>query len=81
MVFSENHLIRLFKEKTGVTPYRYHRRQRLHKATQMLLYTNMTLSEISDSCGYACEASFSTQFAKEFGLCPSEYRAKNKVYR
>ena len=44
------------------------------EAKRGLLYTNMTVSEVADSCGFEDPAYFSRFFARETGESPRSYR-------
>ena len=74
-------LIRDFSKKTGETPYSYHRTYKMQKAAQRLIYTKMQIKTIALTAGYSSESAFSTQFLKLYGLPPSEYRKRYKVYQ
>ncbi|MDD4797640.1 MAG: AraC family transcriptional regulator, partial [Eubacteriales bacterium] len=78
---SREHLIRLFKQRTGTTPGRYYRRYKAMKAAQLLTYTNLPIKEVAAVIGFTSMAAFCTQFKKVYGLSPSEYRHRNKVYQ
>lgn len=78
---SEEYMIRIFRQKTGTTPYNYYHHFKLIKSSQLLIYTDMTIKEIAASFGYTSLSSYSIQFKKEFGVSPSEHRSKNKVYQ
>lgn len=49
--------------------------QRLGKAGQMLLATDLPVSSIGYRCGYLNNASFTRAFARKFGQAPTHYRA------
>lgn len=78
---SEEHLIRIFKAQTGTTPYNYYRRHKLIKSSQLLIYTDASIKGIALCFGYSSLSAYSSQFKKVFGISPSEYREKNKVYQ
>ena len=49
---------------------------RIDAAKRMLTETSLTLSEISEACGYSAESYFMKQFKRITGLTPTEYRKK-----
>nr|WP_314466234.1 AraC family transcriptional regulator [uncultured Novosphingobium sp.] len=49
--------------------------QRLRRAGQMLLSTDLPVSSIGYRCGYLNNASFTRAFARKFGQAPTYYRA------
>ena len=75
---SEDHTIRLFKLKYGVTPHKYILNSKLQLAQTLLHSSTETVEEISDKLGFSHLSYFSTIFYKYTGYRPSEYR---KLYR
>ncbi len=71
---SEFHFIRIFKEKTGLTPVQYQISARLKKACLMLTDTDMTVGEIAFMCGFSDPLYFSRVFKKKMGQSPIGYR-------
>lgn len=49
--------------------------QRLSRAGDMLLATDLPVSSIGYRCGYLSNASFTRAFARHFGVAPTRYRA------
>lgn len=72
--YSTAHFIRMFREKTGMTPYRYISLLRLSAASKFLL-EGQTVCEAADACGYADVKTFSRAFKKSYGVPPSSYAA------
>lgn len=70
---------KLFKKETGVTPHEYLLEKRMELASSIILgnmtnrYSNYTVSQISESCGFSEPLYFSRVFKKYFGTPPSEY--------
>ena len=71
---SREHLIRVFKAYTGMTPYSYCRLYRIALAKRELQFSDAAVSELALKYGYRSVSSFSAQFKKETGKSPSEYR-------
>lgn len=67
-------LLPVFKKVTGYSPIDYLLHVRLAKATEMLLKTEKTISEIAQDCGFSDSNYFSRQFRKSYNLSPREYR-------
>ena len=65
---------RLFKEKYGISPMRYINVNRLKRAKNLLIEDEMSISEISQYCGFLDGYSFSRVFKKWVGISPSEYK-------
>ncbi|WP_409465012.1 helix-turn-helix domain-containing protein [Amycolatopsis sp. GA6-003] len=68
------HLVRVFKEATGATPYRYLTGLRIDEAKRLLRGTDLTISQIAGRCGFASPAALSTAFLRHTGTRPSAYR-------
>ena len=74
--FSENYLIRIFKEEMGITPRSYINSARLRKAKILLSSESMTAERVAHECGFSDYAHFYRIFRKETGVSPKEYRQK-----
>ncbi len=70
---SEMHAIRVFTEKYGMTPMKYHREKRLAEAKELLTSGAMTIKEVSDAFGYSDRRHFTSVFRREYGMTPAEY--------
>ena len=75
---SSSHFSRLFKNCLGVSPMCYVVQKRIGLACSLLTETRMTLGEIGLRVGYGDPYYFSRLFAKQTGICPSRYRARQK---
>jgi AraC family transcriptional regulator len=73
---SQSHFRRLFKQTTGLSPYKYSLDRRLNKAAQMLVNTNLEIAEIADLAGFSSHRNFSRTFHQSFLLSPIQYRHK-----
>jgi len=71
---SKFHYLRLFKEFTGMTPYRYMIIERVNVAKKLLRTTEMKISEISLMVGFADEGNFIRTFKSISGITPKNYR-------
>lgn len=72
--YSKNHIIRLFRRQTGITPYGYFLRCRVRKSISMLLYTNYSIAEIAASLGFTDAAHYSKTFKQITGFSPKQIR-------
>ena len=77
---TEEHLIRVFKAETGLTPMQYVTRFRLARACKLLRYTNDPIADIAHSVGYNSLSAFNAQFKREYKLTPREYRARSLTH-
>lgn len=69
----------LFKSSFGITPNRYVTKQKVEYAKQLLCLNELSVSEISEICGFSDIYYFSKVFKGETGLSPREYRAKSEI--
>ena len=75
---SERDLFRKVKKITGLSPQKYLRRYRLHKAMQFLENGKFrTVKETGYAVGYSNVSYFITQFEKEFGKKPFQVLKEN----
>jgi AraC-like DNA-binding protein len=69
------HLSQLFSSVEGVTIEQYFINQRIEKTKELLVYDELTLTEIAARLGYSSVAHLSRQFKKVTGLTPSNFKA------
>ena len=68
------HLNRLMLNYTGVSLHQYLINYRLEKSKSLLSNEILSISEISELCGFNSPYYYSNAFKKKFGLSPSVYR-------
>ncbi len=76
-----SYLSNLFSEVEGTTIEKYIISQKTEKVKELLVYDELTLSEIADRLGYSSVAHLSAQFKKVTGLTPSYFRKKGGSQR
>ncbi|MDE7257092.1 MAG: helix-turn-helix transcriptional regulator [Clostridia bacterium] len=70
---------KLFKKEVGVTPHEYLTRARMQRAKAILLsgvtnrYSNYSVTQIAEACGYSEPLYFSRVFKQYYGVAPSHY--------
>lgn len=64
----------LFSEITGTTIEKYFIAQKIERVKELLVYDELTLSEIADHLNYSSVAHLSAQFKKVTGFTPSHYK-------
>ena len=69
-----NYLSNLFSEVQGTTIEKYFISQRIEKAKELLVYDELTLSEIAYKLGYSSVSYLSNQFKKTTGFTPSYFK-------
>ena len=75
--YSKNHLIRIFKEETGQTPFAYITNLRMSYACKLLENSTMTINEISENSGFGNYINFYKAFKKQLCMTPEEWRRSN----
>lgn len=67
-------LSRLFSAVEGKSIERYFILQKIERAKELIVYDELTLSEIAYELDYSSQQHFSRQFKKETGLSPSHFK-------
>ncbi|MBE6729300.1 MAG: helix-turn-helix transcriptional regulator [Ruminococcaceae bacterium] len=80
MGISEVYLRKLFARNLGVSPRQYIIESRIKKAKQLLIDTNLTVTEISEKCGFTSLYHFCRAFKERTGITPGEFAKQNKIY-
>ncbi|MDG4850740.1 helix-turn-helix domain-containing protein, partial [Peribacillus frigoritolerans] len=75
---SPYYLIRIFKEKEGLSPIQYLIKIRLEEAKRLLTTSNLSIQEIASNVGYSNPNYFNIVFKKFTGYSPGKYRKKFK---
>jgi len=68
------HFHRVFREITAVTPARFLAALRIAEARRLLVYTTMTVGEVSWRVGYESLGTFTTLFGALLGVSPARFR-------
>ncbi|MBA4688857.1 MAG: helix-turn-helix domain-containing protein [Candidatus Galacturonibacter soehngenii] len=74
---NRSYLTSIFKKQLGISPQEYLVSFRLKKSAELLINTNLSISEISNSIGYENPLTFSKIFKQTYGMCPKIYRENN----
>ncbi len=74
MAMSISQLSRKINGITGYSTISYVLQLKLHKAKKMLSDDNISVTEVSDACGFYDASYFSRVFRKEFGVSPSHFQ-------
>jgi AraC family transcriptional regulator of arabinose operon len=72
-----NYFIRLFKKHFGTSPIHYMNKRRIEEAKRLLIYSDLTLTEICGMVGIADIYYLSKLFKDYTGISPSNYRKLN----
>jgi AraC family transcriptional regulator len=69
-----SYLSSLFSEVEGITIEKYVINQKIEKVKELIIYDQLSLSEIAYNVGYSSVAHLSAQFKKVTGLTPSHFK-------
>jgi AraC family transcriptional regulator len=76
-----SYLSHLFSQTEGITIEKYTILQRIEKAKELLVYDELTLSEIAWQLQYSSVQHLSSQFKKVTGLTPGGFKKLNQPRR
>ncbi len=74
--YHPHYINRLMLKHSGITLRQQLINVRLDAAKEMLVQSDIPISEISEKCGFNTSAYFSNHFKAKIGMSPSEYRRK-----
>jgi AraC-like DNA-binding protein len=77
--FSVPHFCRAFRQSVGCPPHTFIVRRRLAQAQNLLRETQLSLTDIALSCGFASSSHFSNAFRRLIGTTPLSYRQNWQV--
>ena len=78
---SEVYLRKLFITHLNTTPKQYILDLRIQKAKSLLTDTPLTVTAISENCGFSSIYHFSREFKKKNGITPSQYAENHKIFK
>jgi len=76
-----SHLSNLFSQVEGITIEQYIINQKIEKVKELLMYDELSLSQIALQLGYSSTAHLSTQFKKLTGFTPSQFKQMGRQSR
>ncbi len=71
---SQTHLVRTFKQTTGLSPYQYFIHLRIEKAKMLIMSNEFTIGEIAAILGFTDQSHMNRHFKRITGLSPKEYK-------
>ncbi|MFC8198213.1 helix-turn-helix domain-containing protein [Streptomyces sp. NPDC057298] len=74
VLVSKFHLLRVFRQITGVTPGRFLSAVRISEAKRLLHNSDLAVAAISSMVGYDSTGSFTSRFTESVGIPPTQYR-------
>lgn len=72
---SRAHFVRLFKRFEGIAPSEFVLRERMNRATRLLVKGQLSIKEIADACGFEDPNYFAKVFRRTYAISPSEFRS------
>jgi AraC-like DNA-binding protein len=73
-----SHLMRAFKKEKGTTISHFRNLRRIKEAKQLILFSNLTMTEIAIMVGFSNSQYFSKLFKEVEGITPVEHKKKTK---
>jgi DNA-binding response OmpR family regulator len=70
----EKKLSQAFRAKTGLTVFAFLREERLRRARELLIETDLNMLDIATEIGFQSAANFTTAFRERMGVTPTAYR-------
>ncbi len=71
---SREHLTRIFRDRTGMSPQEFAAEERMQFAVRLLRDSFQSCEEIAEQTGYSSAVSFNRAFRRRFGYSPMQYR-------
>lgn len=72
---AEDYLTRIFRFEMGMGLWDYLNILRLEEARNLLLYTGLSVKDVSRECGFTTSNYFNNTFKKRFGVTPGKIRS------
>ncbi|TCO09753.1 helix-turn-helix domain-containing protein [Natronoflexus pectinivorans] len=72
--YDYNYISNIFSETEGKPIEKFYITQKIEKAKELLVYDELSLSQIADKLNYSSVAYLSSQFKKMTGLTPSHFK-------
>ena len=76
---NRSYLGKIFRSAVGKPPQQFLMNYRMTKATELLMLTKLSISEIGAAVGYPNQLRFSRAFKTVYGVSPREWRNNNRL--
>ncbi|MCE9616155.1 MAG: AraC family transcriptional regulator [Lentisphaerae bacterium] len=77
--FSEDHFVRIFRQRLGTTPAQYILERRVAAATQALAFGVDSIEQIAERLGFANRFHLTRMFTRRMGIPPAAFRRQVQV--
>lgn len=78
---SEVYFRKKFHAEYNTTPKQFILNKRIEKAKQMLIDTQLKITDIAEQCGFSSLYHFCRAFKEKTGFTPTQFSKQNKVYK
>lgn len=75
---SKYYLVRTFAKHFGMSPIHYLNEVRTRASKELLVSTDLSISQIAQSTGFSSQSYFSQSFRRSCGITPRDYRRETK---
>ncbi|MBQ8174608.1 MAG: AraC family transcriptional regulator [Clostridia bacterium] len=75
----KTYFLKKFKTLTGYTPMAYVRKEKIKKAKELLIYSDMNITQISEAVGFESIHHFSNVFSKATGMSPNKFKKEHML--
>ena len=75
----KTYFLKKFKALTGYTPMAYVRKEKIKKAKELLIYSDMNITQISEAVGFESIHHFSNVFSKATGVSPNRFKKEHML--
>ncbi|MGD9992311.1 MAG: helix-turn-helix domain-containing protein [Salinivirgaceae bacterium] len=79
--FNYTYMANLFSEVKGITIEKFYLQHKIEKVKELIVYNELSLSEIAFKMHYSSAAHLSNQFKKFTGLTPSHFKKLKNIRR
>ena len=76
-----SYLSHLFSSTESITIEKFIMAQKIERVKELLIYNQLTLSQIANTMNYSSVAHLSAQFKKETGLTPTQFKKQHAPQR
>jgi len=77
--YHPDYVSRVFRGRTGLSPYQYFMNEKLELAKHALIHTDEPLDRLAERLGIASVHAFANWFKEQTGLPPGQYRKWNRM--
>ena len=76
---SEDRFYHVFKDAYGISPSEYILETRISQACNLLMHSELSITEIAQECGFCTAGYFAAQFRRIMRLSPLQYRRQSRT--